>query len=102
MEDYDPSDAQDLEQRQRDATKAQRDEAKEIADDTKWLMSSKRGRRILWRLLSDAGVFKSTFHTTAMQMAFNEGQRNAGLRTLALINEHCPDLYTTMMQEQKA
>lgn len=67
--------------------------------DIKWLMSSKRGRRIVWRLLSQAGVFQPVFHPTAMVMAFQEGKRNYGLQTLTAVNTHCSDLYTTMMKE---
>lgn len=67
--------------------------------DTKWLMSSKRGRRIVWRLLDQAGVFRSSFNPTAMVMAFNEGNRNFGNRTLALIHQCCSELYPQMMKE---
>jgi len=70
------------------------------ASDIKWLMSNRRGRRVLWRLLDQAGVFRSSFSTTAMQMAFNEGFRNFGLRTLDLIHQTCPELYPQMMKEQ--
>ena len=70
-------------------------------DDLKWLMSSKRGRRIVNRLLKNAGVFRSSFHTNALQMSFNEGNRNFGLKLLADVTEHCPDRYTEMMEETK-
>lgn len=71
------------------------------ADDVKWLMGSKRGRRIIWRQLERAGVFQLSFNATAMVMAFNEGRRSEGLRVLAQVHEFCPEQYTTMMQEQK-
>lgn len=67
--------------------------------DLKWLMSSKRGRRIIWRLLSQAGVFQPVFHPTAMVMSFKEGKRNYGLQTLQAVNTYCPDLYPTMVKE---
>ena len=67
--------------------------------DFKWLMSSKRGRRIVWRILEQSGVFRSSFSTTAMQMAFNEGYRNLGNRTLGLIHNYCPELYPIMLKE---
>jgi hypothetical protein len=69
------------------------------ADDIKWLMNNKRGRRIARRLLDHAGVFNLSFNTTAMTMAFNEGRKNEGLRLLALVHEFCPEQYTLMMQE---
>ena len=67
--------------------------------DVKWLMSSKRGRRIVWRLLDQSGVFRSSFNPTAMVMAFNEGNRNYGNRTLALVHQYCPEMYPQMMKE---
>ena len=67
--------------------------------DIKWLMGRKQGRRIVWRLLDQAGTFRLSFNTNSMQMAFNEGNRNFGNRTLALIHSHCPELYTVMMKE---
>ena len=71
------------------------------AEDIKWLMSSKRGRRIVNRLLQEAGVYRLSFHTNALQMSFNEGNRNTGLRLLAAITEHCPDRYAEMIEEAK-
>lgn len=74
----------------------------EVEDqDWKWLASSKRGRRIIWRLLTQAGVFRISFNPNAMQMAFNEGHRNYGNWLLDRINTLCPELYPVMVKEQK-
>jgi hypothetical protein len=35
-------------------------------DDIKWLMGSRRGRRIVHRLRESAGVFRISFHTNAL------------------------------------
>lgn len=67
--------------------------------DLKYMMGNRRGRRILWRLLEQSGVFRISFNTNAMQMAFNEGTRNYGNRMLAMINTLCPDLYPVMINE---
>ena len=48
-------------------------------DDLKWLMQNKRGRRVLHGIIERAGVYRLSFHTNALQMAFNEGTRNEGL-----------------------
>jgi hypothetical protein len=72
----------------------------EIAD-LKWLMSNKRGRRFVHRLLERAGVWRLSFNTNALSMAFNEGTRNEGLRLLAQLTEHCLDRYSEMLKEQK-
>lgn len=68
--------------------------------DIRWLMSSKRGRRIVWRQLDRAGVFRLSFNTNAMQMAFAEGNRNEGLRLLSQVHALCPELYPQMVKEQ--
>lgn len=70
-------------------------------DDMKWLMSNKRGRRFVARLLERAGVWRLSFNTNTLTMAFNEGTRNEGLRLLAQITAHCPDRYTEMLKESK-
>jgi hypothetical protein len=64
-------------------------------------MSSKRGRRIVHRQLDSAGVFRISFHTNALQMAFNEGNRNQGNALLALVTEHCPERYAELLNEAK-
>ena len=96
---YDPTDIRAIDDAQTE--QAERDRlAQESEDgDVRWLMGSKRGRRIVWRLLDRAGVFRISFNTNAMAMAFAEGNRNEGLRMIALIHRCCPDLYPTMLRE---
>jgi hypothetical protein len=99
MSSYDPT---DIQQQERDAAEA--DKRRRLAKDTdeadfKWLMGSKRGRRIVWRLLERAGVFRTSFNTNSMAMAFAEGSKNEGLRLLAQIHALCPELYPTMVKE---
>lgn len=99
MSHYDPTDLRGLErasEQQKRAAKLRHDEE---CEDLKWLMSSKRGRRLVWRQMEHAGVFQSSFSTNAMQMAFNEGARNHGLLVLGLVHALCPDLYPTMVKE---
>lgn len=71
------------------------------ADDLKNIMSNKRGRRFVHGILEGAGVFRSSFHTNALTMAFNEGARNEGLKLVDEISEHCPDMWMQMQKEQK-
>lgn len=99
MSDYDPLDLEG--QRAADADRALRERLAtedEIAD-VKWLMGSKRGRRIVHRLLAKAGVFHSVFHPNFGQMAFEEGKRESARRLLGLVNTHCSDMYSLMMRE---
>jgi hypothetical protein len=99
MEQHDPFDIAQQEEAQADTEIRKRLARETEESDFKWLMSSKRGRRIVWRLLDLAGVFRSSFNPTAMVMAFNEGNRNYGNRTLSLVHQYCPELYPQMMKE---
>lgn len=62
-----------------------------------WLMSGPRGRRIVWRALERAGVFRTSYSSDALAMAFAEGARNEGLRLLAAV-QHLPE-YSLMAPE---
>lgn len=77
------------------AAQAQREEV----EDLKWWLSSPRGRRMAYKQLVQAGVFRSSFNVNAAQMAFSEGLRNQGLRLLNDINAYAPDRYVQMMKE---
>ncbi|AQW29121.1 endopeptidase [Ralstonia syzygii subsp. celebesensis] len=96
---YDPLDTHGQERAKADAEQRAKLARESEEADLKWLMGSKRGRRIVWRTLERAGVFRLSFNTNAMQMAFAEGNRNEGLRTLAQIHALCPELYPVMVKE---
>ncbi len=102
MSNYDPLDLRSHERSKADRELRERLARENEEADIKWLMGNKRGRRVIWRLLDQAGVFRSSFNTNAMTMSFAEGHRNYGLRILALIHSQCPELYPTMMKEQTA
>lgn len=89
------------------AAEAQAEEARRLAraieiDDVKWLMSDKRGRRFMWRLLAGTGLYRSSFVTNAMQVSFNEGQRQVGLGWLGEVMENTPENFNVMTTEQSA
>ena len=98
---YNPTDlaGQQADKREEDARK-QLARQQEIGD-LKWLMSSSRGRRIVWRLLELSGPFRLSFDTNAMKMAFNEGNRNLGNQLLNEVMILCPELYPVMVREQQ-
>ncbi len=100
MSTYDPLDLRGQERDKAERELRERLERQAEEADVRWLMSSKRGRRIVWRQLDQAGVFRSSFNTNAMTMAFAEGGRNQGLRLLAMVHKLCPDQYPAMMKEQ--
>lgn len=98
---HDPTDPQALDSRHLERKERNKLSAQGEVEDLKWLMGSKRGRRIVWRLLDQAGVFRLSFNTNAMQMAFAEGNRNFGNRMLAQVNDNCPELFPVMLKEQQ-
>jgi hypothetical protein len=101
MNSYDPTDTRGQEQEKREA-EARKHLVRELEiADVKWLMSSKRGRRIMWRLLDLSGPFRLSFDTNAMKMAFNEGNRNLGNQLFNEVMNLCPELYPVMVKEQR-
>ena len=96
---YDPTDVHRLDREEAEKKAAKRIKESTEEGDLKWLMSSRQGRRIVWRLLSTAGVFQLSFNQNAMVMSFNEGRRNYGNLLLSQINSICPDLYPRMAKE---
>lgn len=99
MTNYDPLDLKAQERGKSDKDMQARLLRETEEADIRWLMNSKRGRRIVWRLLDYAGVFRSSFAHSAMQMAFSEGYKNYGLRVLTMVHAQCPELYPQMMKE---
>lgn len=69
------------------------------SDDMKHVMSSEQGRRFVWGLLDQAGVFRISFTGEVNSTIFNEGNRNAGLALFNDVFGLCPDLYLQMAKE---
>lgn len=99
MNSYDPTDLRGQEREKADDAARKRVAQEQEDKDFKWLMASRQGRRIVWRLLEQAGVFRLSFSQNSMQMAFNEGGRNYGNKMLAQVHTLCPELYPVMVRE---
>lgn len=100
MSDFDPLDTAAIEREAEDRkAEAEREEATEESD-LKWLMNDPRGRRIVRRWLSQAGVFRLSFTGDAQATAFNEGQRNTGLRLFSQITRWTPERIAELMREE--
>ena len=97
----DPLDLRGQEKQREEARERDRRQSETEADDVKWLMGNKRGRRIVWRLLERTGVFRTSFRLNN-EMAFLEGQRNVGLSLIDAIHANCPDAYLIMVKEQQS
>jgi hypothetical protein len=97
---HDPLDLAAERLRKEEAQEAASLEATAAAEDLEMVMEYAFGRRFVWRLLEQAGVYRASFAGEAThQTAFLEGQRNGGLRLLHQIFETCPGSYALMMKE---
>ena len=96
-----PTDIHEQERLQIDKELKKRLERETEEADIKWLMAGKQGRRIVWRMLERSGVYRSTFNSDSMLMAFAEGNRNSGLMLMTQVTTLCPDEYAEMLRESK-
>jgi hypothetical protein len=101
MSDFDPLDQEALELAQLALKEKQHAERLKEKEDFKWLMSHERGRRVVHRLLERSGVYRSDFIPDTNESYFRGGDRNAGVRLMAFILEHCPDRYPQMILEHR-
>jgi hypothetical protein len=76
---YDPLDQAANAKAAKESAEQAKREAESIKADLRWLMSEKRGRRIMRWVLGWCGVHRSSFNTNTAVMAFQEGGRNVGL-----------------------
>lgn len=70
------------------------------AADFKVLLSTPAGRRFMWRMLEECGVYRSTFRPNS-EAAFLEGKRAVGLFLLAQVHDLCPERLVEMLLEAK-
>jgi hypothetical protein len=88
----------DLQQHEHD--RLQRAALAQMRDDVRWLMAHAQGRRIVWRYLSAAGVYRTTFVAgDGLASAFNEGRRAMGLMLLDDVMTHAPAAHAKMVEE---
>lgn len=89
------------------AADAESEEAKrfqlQLDDDAiQWLMSDKRGRRYMWRLLGITGVYRNPFTTQREVTDFNCGKQLIGQTMMGDIHRLCPEQYNRMVQENRS
>ena len=102
MSTVDPYDLDRMEEHADHQRASAQAESRREEADFKWLMSGPRGRRIVFRLLERAGVYRSSFHSNAMEMARQEGGKQLGYWLLEQIERFCPEGYHTMTQEMRS
>ena len=74
-------------------------QAERAKNDLISVMQTDYGRRFLWNLISDAGVFSNTFNTNALTMSNNEGRRNEGCKLLVTCELASKELFLLMWRE---
>lgn len=77
------------------------DRIKRDDDDLRTVMSTVAGRRLMWRLLGDTGLYRLSFHPSGSQTMFNEGGRNIGLMWQSRMIDVDHALFLTMQAEAK-
>lgn len=82
------------EQRRLELYRAQREA------DLHAVMSTPRGRRVVWQLLDGkCHLFAASFTGDALTSAFNEGRRIVGLELMVELQRVVPRFYTQMLTE---
>lgn len=85
---------------EKDRNKAIRQKGARIDEAYRALMQHQDGRLMMWDMLSECGVFQTTHQGESTHAsAFNEGQRNVGLKLFLRLMKLCPDQYATMQKE---
>jgi hypothetical protein len=100
MKKHDPTDLAGQERSRADQEQAMKVARDQEKADFAWLMSDKRGRRFMWRMLEVTGVYRSSF-TGNSETFFREGARNVGLKLMADIHDYAPESYLLMLDEQR-
>lgn len=95
QDDDEPVDART--QGKRDAAKLARQVA---ANDVKWLMAQRQGRRLMHRWLGAAQIYRTSYVAGDPNgTAYREGMRAFGLLLLGEVTAAAPEDYMTMLQE---
>jgi len=95
----DPTDLKRLERDAEAEEAGARERRRKELEDLRWLLGHPQGRRIVTRLLDEAGVYRSSFSHSGSVMAFNEGKRHMGLFLTAELIEASPDGFMKVLKE---
>lgn len=71
-------------------------------EDLRWLLGHPQGRRIITRLLDEAGLYRTSFNHSGSVMAFNEGKRHLALFLTAELMEASTDGFMKVLKEYRA
>lgn len=83
------------------STQADRQRRERGEADLRWLMGDARGRRFMWNLLGETGLYAVSF-TGNSETFFREGRRSVGLSLHRQLHEVCLESYLEMTAEARA
>jgi hypothetical protein len=97
----DPTDLKGLDDARTEKESKDRLKRNRELDDIRATMASKTGRRFMWRLISVAGVYRSTWSPVHAEMSRLEGARQFGVLLIDEIHAACPEQYEAMKREAR-
>lgn len=74
----------------------------QIDADFKAGLTTPAGRRVFIRMLTQAGLWNSSYVESPTGTAYNEGRRSVALALMQEAQRVCPDLYSQALREQLA
>jgi hypothetical protein len=86
----------------REARKAEKLRLQAERNDLEWVVSTVQGRRFVWKLLCDAGVFQAMQGDDEFHRGVVEGRRRGGLALMLSCQMLDPTLYGRMAKEAQA
>lgn len=94
---YNASDEKQVNNARKEASRKKRDRLNFIQE----VMNIKEGRRWVKEELDSCHIFDNVFYTDTHKTAFALGERNRGIKLLSDVMASSPDMYVTMMKENK-
>lgn len=78
---------------------AKEEQKQRDTDFISWLSSS-QGRRLYIRIITQAGLWSSSYVESPTGTAYNEGRRSVALGLLTEAQRVCPELHARALKEQ--
>lgn len=97
---FDPLDIRSQEKARQEQIRSASLELENARDDLRWLMGSRRGRRLMWWLLEQSPPRRDPVDTNAIVMARRTGESRLGITLEAIALLEFPELYVQMIKEQ--
>ena len=70
-----------------------------MSADLEFVLSGPPGRRFLWELLGQTGMFTGGFINNGSEQYFRAGQRDLGLKLMKRIQDEFPESFLLMQSE---